>query len=221
MVGKYGADTCRLFVLFANAPEKDMPWIESSVGGPRKFVERIYRFVNRNLEREAAGDAAADRRALRKLHQTIKKVTEDFSNRWHFNTSIAALMELLNTLHDEEANLSRAALDQILPAMVLLIVGPFAPYLAEELWEQLGRTGPVFRQSWPAFDEALAQEDAADVVLQVNGKVRGRLSVPFGTAQAEIEKLALADPKAQQFIDGKQVVKVIVVPDKLVTVVVR
>jgi leucyl-tRNA synthetase len=220
MVGKYGADTCRLFVLFANAPEKDMPWIESSVGGPRKFVERIYRFVNRNVDREAAGDPAADRRSLRKLHQIIRKVTEDFNNRWHFNTSIAALMELLNTVHDEEANLSREALDQLLPAIVLLI-GPFAPYLAEELWEQLGRTGPVFRQAWPAYDEALAKEDAADVVLQVNGKVRGRLSVPFGTPQAEIEKLALADPKAKQFIDGKPVMKIIVVPDKLVNIVVR
>ena len=220
MVGKYGADTCRLFVLFANAPEKDMPWIESSVGGPRKFVERIYRFVTRNLDRDTAGDAAADKRALRKLHQTVQKVTDDFNNRWHFNTSIAALMELLNTLNDEDANLSRAALDQILPTLVLLI-GPFAPYLAEELWEQLGRTGPVFRQAWPAFDPALAKEDAADVVLQVNGKVRGRLSVPFGTPQAEIEKLALADPKVQPFIAGKQVVKIIVVPDKLVNIVVR
>jgi leucyl-tRNA synthetase len=220
MVGKYGADTCRLFVLFANAPEKDMPWIESSVGGPRKFVERIYRFVTRNLVRDAAGDAAADKRALRKLHQTIQKVTEDFNNRWHFNTSIAALMELLNTLNDEDPNLSRTALDQILPSLVLLI-GPFAPYLAEELWEQLGRTGPVFRQPWPVFDPALAKEDVADVVLQVNGKVRGRLSVPFGTPQVEIEKLALADPKAQQFIEGKQVLKIIVVLDKLVNVVVR
>jgi leucyl-tRNA synthetase len=220
MVGKYGADTCRLFVLFANAPEKDMPWIESSVGGPRKFVERIYRFVTRNLDRAATGDAASDRRALRKLHQTIQKVTEDFNNRWHFNTSIAALMELVNTLHDEEAGLSRAALDQILPSLVLLI-GPFAPYLAEELWEQLGRTGPVFRQPWPVSDEALAKEDAADVVLQVNGKVRGRLSVPFGTPQAEIETLALADPKAQPSLAGKQVVKIIVVPDKLVNIVVR
>src|SRR4029077_19421912 len=166
------------------------------------------------------GNAAADRRALRKLHQTIRKVTEDFDNRWHFNTSIAALMELINTLYDDEAALSTAALGQILPSLSLLL-GPFAPYLAEELWEQLGRKGPVFRQPWPAYDEALAKEDAAVVVLQVNGKVRGRLSVPFGTPQAEIEKLALADPKAQQFIDGKQVVKIIVVPDKLVNIVVR
>ena len=118
------------------------------------------------------------------MHQTIRKVTEDFDNRWHFNTSIAALMELINTLYDEEASLSRAALDQILPDLTLLLA-PFAPFITEELWEQLGRTGPVFRQPWPKWNEELAKEDAADVVLQVNGKLRGRLSAwPFGTAQA-------------------------------------
>ena len=176
MIDKYGADTGRLFVLFAAPPEKDMPWIEASVGGQRRFLGRVWRFVTRNIDRDAgAGDPAADRRALRKLHQTIRKITEDFNNRWHFNTSIAALMELINKLYEEEAGLSRAALDQILPALVLLL-GPFAPYMAEEMWEQLGRTGPVFRQTWPAYDAALAKEDAAEVVLQVNGKVRGRIS---------------------------------------------
>jgi len=220
MIEKYGADTCRLFVLFAAPPEKDMPWNESSVGGQRRFVERVYKFVTRNLQRNSSGDPEADRRALRKLHQTIRKITEDFSNRWHFNTSIAALMELLNTLTDEEANLSRAAVDQILPALTLML-GPFAPYLGEELWEQLGRTGPVFRQSWPKFDEELAREDLAEIVVQVNGKVRGRLGVPFGTSQAELEKLALADAKVQTHTNGKQVVKVIAVPDKLVNIVVK
>src|SRR5580700_4701883 len=221
MVDKYGADTCRLFVLFAAPPEKDMPWNESSVGGQRRFVDRVWRFVERNLvDGAASGDAAADRRALRKLHQTIRKITEDFNNRWHFNTSIAALMELLNTLHDEEAGLSREAVDQILPALVLML-GPFAPYLAEELWERLGRSGPVFRQAWPAYDEVLAKEEAAEVVLQVNGKVRGRMAVPFGTVREELERLALADPKAQASLAGKQVVKVIVVPDKLVNIVVK
>src|SRR5579863_7731042 len=220
MIEKYGADTCRLFVLFAAPPEKDMPWSEASVGGQRRFLERAFRFVTRNHGRESVGDPAADRRALRKLHQTIRKVTDDFNNRWHFNTSIAAMMELLNTLHEEEPNLSTAAMEQILPAVVLL-VGPFAPYIAEELWEQLGRTGPVFRQTWPAYDEDLAKEDAADVVLQVNGKVRGRIAARFGAPQEELEKLALAEPKLQSFLAGKQIVKVIVVPDKLVNVVVR
>jgi leucyl-tRNA synthetase len=221
MIEKYGADTCRLFTLFAAPPEKDMPWIESSVGGQRRFLERVWRFVTRNLDRTiAAGDEGADRRALRKLHQTIHKVTEDFNNRWHFNTSIAAVMELLNALYDEEDKLSRAAIDQILPSLVLLL-GPFAPYTAEELWALLGRKGPVFRQSWPAWSEELAKEDAAEVVVQVNGKVRGKIFVPFGTSREDLEKLAMADSKIQPFVAGKQVVKVIVVPDKLVNIVVR
>ncbi len=220
MVFKYGADTCRLFVLFAAPPEKDMPWNESSVSGQRRFLERVWKFVTRNCGSTREGDAGADRRALRKLHQTIRKVTEDFNNRWHFNTSIAALMELLNTLSDEEEKLSGEAIAQILPNLVLLL-GPFAPYAAEEMWEHLGRTGPVFRQQWPSYDSELAKEDAAEVVLQVNGKVRSRISVPFGTPQAELEKIALADAKVQPFIAGKQIVKVIVVPDKLVNIVVR
>jgi leucyl-tRNA synthetase len=220
MTERFGADTGRVFELFAAPPEKDMDWTDTGAEGAYRFLGRVFRFVTRNMGKTAAGDPAADRRALRKLHQTIRKVTEDFDNRWHFNTSIAALMELINTLYDEEAGLSAAALGQILPSLSLLL-GPFAPYLAEELWEQLGRKGPVFRQPWPTYDEALAKEDAADIVLQVNGKVRGRLSVAFGTSEDELKKLALADPKVQPFIEGKQVVKVIVVPDKLVNIVVK
>ena len=165
--------------------------------------------------------AAADRRALRKLHQTIRKVTEDFNNRWHFNTSIAALMELINTLNDEEANLSRRGAGSD-PA----VAGRCCSDRSLPIWPRNCGSSSAARVRCSASRgrlsiEALAKEDAADVVLQVNGKVRGRLSVPFGTPQAEIEKLALADPKAQPFIDGKQVVKVIVVPDKLVNIVVR
>jgi leucyl-tRNA synthetase len=197
-----------------------MDWTDAGAEGSYRFLGRVFRFVVRNVGRRPEGAPAADRRALRKLHQTIRKVTEDFDNRWHFNTSIAALMELINTLYDEETGLSAAALDQILPSLALLL-GPFAPYLAEELWEQLGRKGPVFRQPWPVYDEQLAKEDAADVVLQVNGKVRGRLSVAFGTSEDELKKLALADPKVQPFLEGKQVVKVVVVPDKLVNIVVK
>src|SRR3984885_16339854 len=115
-------------------------------------------------------------------------MTDDFNNRWHFNTSIAALMELINTLTEEEAGLSGAVLDQALPSLILLL-GPFAPYMAEELWEQLGRTGPVFKQTWPAFDESLEKKDLAEGVLQVNGKVRGHISVPFGTPKEELERL--------------------------------
>jgi len=220
MIGRFGADTGRVFELFAAPPEKDMDWTDAGAEGSYRFLSRVFRFVVRNAGRRPEGDPLADRRALLKLHQTIRKVTEDFDNRWHFNTSIAALMELINTLYDEEAGLSGGALHQILPSLAL-VLGPFAPYLAEELWEQLGRKGPVFRQPWPTYDEALAKEDAADIVLQVNGKVRGRLSVAFGTSEEELKKLALADPKVQPSIEGKQVVKVIVVADKLVNIVVK
>jgi leucyl-tRNA synthetase len=220
MADRFGADTGRLFELFAAPPEKDMDWTDTGAEGAYRFLSRVFRFVTRNADRTPAGDPEADRRALRKLHQTIRKVTEDFDNRWHFNTSVAALMELINTLYDEEAALSLAALDQIMPSLTLML-GPFAPYLAEELWEQLGRKGPVFRQPWPVYDQQLAQEDAAEVVLQVNGKVRGRIFVPFGADKVMLEKAALADPKTQPFLDGKQVVKVIVVPDKLVNIVVK
>jgi leucyl-tRNA synthetase len=220
MSERFGADTGRIFELFAAPPEKDMDWTDTGAEGAYRFLGRVYRFVTRNLDRNPEGDPAADRRALRKLHQTIRKITEDFDNRWHFNTSVAALMELINRLYDEEAGLSRTALDQILPSLALLL-GPFAPYLAEELWEQLGRKGPVFRQPWPVYDEQLAKEDAAEIVLQVNGKLRGRMAVPFGTSEEELKKLALADPKVQPSIDGKQVVKVIVVADKLVNIVVK
>ena len=219
MINRFGADTGRVFELFAAPPEKDMDWTDAGAEGAYRFLSRVFRFVSRNADRTGDGDPAADRRALRKLHQAIHRLTDDFDSRWHFNTSIAGLMELLNVLCDEELKLSKAALDQILPAFVLLL-GPFAPFAAEEMWEILGRTGPVFRQSWPKYDPALEKEDAAEVMLQVNGKLRGRLSMPFGLDQAALEKAALADPKVQPFIEGKQVKKVIVVPDKLVNIVV-
>ncbi len=221
MIDRFGADTGRVFELFAAPPERDMDWTDAGAEGAYRFLGRICRFVTRNVDApERPEYPAADRIVLRKLHQTIRKITDDFENRWHFNTSIAALMELLNDLHEHEDRLSQSAIEQILPAFVLLL-GPFAPYLAEELWERLGRTGPVFRQPWPVYDEELAKEDAAEVVLQVNGKVRGRIYVRFGAPREELQTLALTDPKTQPFLAGKQVLKVIVVPDKLVNIVVR
>ncbi len=222
MIERFGADTGRLFELFAAPPEKDMDWTDAGAEGAYRFLGRVFRFVTRNADRAASkpGDPEADRKALRKLHQTIRRVTEDFNHRWHFNTSIAGLMELVNELYAQEDKLSGEALAQILPPLVLLL-GPFAPYVAEELWEQLGRTGPVFRQPWPAYDEDLAKEDAAEIVLQVNGKVRGRILAPFGSSREDLERAALSDPSTQPFIAGKQVLKVVVVPDKLVNIVVK
>jgi leucyl-tRNA synthetase len=221
MIDRFGADTGRLFELFAAPPEKDMDWTDSGAEGAYRFLGRIFRFVTRNADRSVFGnDSEADRRVLRKLHQMIKRITEDFDQRWHFNTSIAGLMELVNVLYAEEEKLSRAALDQILPALVLMLE-PFAPYTAEEMWEELGRPAPAFRQPWPKFDPELAKEDSAEVVLQVNGKVRGRIQVSFGAPKEELERAALSDPSTQPFLTGKTVVKVVVVPDKLVNIVVK
>ncbi|MCS6952732.1 MAG: leucine--tRNA ligase [Bryobacterales bacterium] len=221
---RYGADTARLFVLFAAPPEKDVDWQDAGVEGMYRFLGRVYRFVTRNVDRlgqAASGEETeADRRVRRRLHQTIRKVTEDFETRWHFNTSIAAIMELVNELHASEAELSPPVLAEVLEKLVLLM-GPFAPYVAEEMWEELGRAGPVFRQSWPSYDPELAREELAEVVLQVNGRVRSRLLVPFGVPREELERQALADDKIRSYIAGKAVAKVIVVPDKLVNVVLK
>jgi leucyl-tRNA synthetase len=221
---KYGADTGRVFELFAAPPEKDLDFTEAGAEGANRFLARVFRFVTRNLDRaNATADAPrseGDRKVLRKLHQTIGKVTEDFETRWHFNTSIASVMELVNEMYAHEADLTPPVLAEVIEKLTLLLA-PFAPYLAEEMWEQAGRTGPVFRQPWPAFDEELARDEGAEVVLQVNGKVRSRMMVPFGTPKEELERLARADDKMQPFLQGKQIVKAIVVPDRLVNVVVR
>jgi leucyl-tRNA synthetase len=219
---KYGSDTARLFVLFAAPPEKDVDWRDEGVEGIHRFLGRVYRFVTRNVEKVALGGetSADDRKALRKLHQTLRKVTGDFESRWHFNTSIAAVMELVNVLYAEEENLSPAALAEILEKLAFLLA-PFAPYLSQEIWEELGRSGPVFHHEWPAYDAELAREEEAEIVLQVNGKLRARMYAPFGTPADELKARALADQKLQPYLDGKQVLKVIAVPDKLVNVVVK
>ncbi len=216
---RYGSDTARLFVLFAAPPEKDVDWQDAGVEGMVRFLGRVYRFVTRNVS-APGGSGAADTRILRKLHQTIRKVTEDFDSRWHFNTSLAAIMELVNNLYAAEAELSSSAMREVLEKLVLLL-GPFAPYVAEEMWEELGGTGPVFKQAWPGYDPELAREELAEVVVQINGKLRSRIHLPFGTPQQEMERAALADEKLQPFLTGKQAVRVIVIPDKLVNLVVK
>ena len=220
MVEKFGADTGRLFELFAAPPEKEMDWTDAGANGAFGFLSRVYRFVTRNAGLGLPEPGEADRKILRKLHQTVRKITEDFESRWHFNTSIAALMELLNNLQASEKQLSAPVLAEVIEKITLMLE-PFAPYLAEELWEEQGRTGPVFKQPWPVYDPELAKEDEAEVVIQVNGKLRGRIFVAFGTPSEMLEKLALADAKIQPALDGKKVVKVIVVPDKLVNIVVK
>jgi len=222
MVERYGADTGRLFELFAAPPEKEMDWTDAGAEGAYRFLGRVYRFITRNADRVLPpGPCAGDEKVRRKLHQTVRRITEDFETRWHFNTCISAIMELVNELYANENEICGEVMHEAMEKLTLLLA-PFAPYLAQELWEELGNgEQPVFRQPWPAFDAELAREEQAEVVLQVNGKVRSRLSTPFGTDRQQLESLALADDKVRAFTTGKQVVKIIVVPDKLVNVVVK
>ena len=217
---KYGADTARLFVLFAAPPEKEVDWRWEGADGIYRFLGRVYRFVTRNAGQGQAQPTEADRKALRKLHQTLKLITDDFESRWHFNTSVAALMGLMNVLIDLERQISAPVMADVMEKLTLMLE-PFAPYLAEELWEEQGRRGPVFHHPWPAYDPELAREEEAEIVIQVNGKVRGRIYVAFGTPREALEKHAMDDSKIRSLLDGKQVVKVIVVPDKLVNIVVK
>jgi leucyl-tRNA synthetase len=167
-----------------------------------------------------ATDRSSDRKVLRKLHQCLRKVTEDFETRWHFNTCIASIMELVNVLYAEEGNLSAGVVRDVSEKLSLMLA-PFAPYLSQEIWDELGGVGPVFRQPWPSFDPELAKEDEAEVVVQVNGKLRSRMSAAFGTPKEELERRALEDEKVKPFLEGKQIVKMITVPDKLVNIVVK
>ncbi len=221
MAARFGADSARAYSLFGGPPDRDLDWQDEGVSGVNRFLARVYRFVTRNADSTATGDSGEScREALRKMHQTIRKITEDYDGRWHFNTSIAALMQFTNDLYALESGLSAAVRRQCCEALTLMLA-PFAPYLAQELWETLGNSGPVFRQSWPTFDPELAKEDLAEIPVQVNGKVRGHIHAPFGTAKDELEHLALDNEKVKSFLAGKQIVKVVIVPDRLVNIVVK
>ncbi len=215
-----GADTARMFALFAAPPEKDVDWNDAGVEGIYRFLGRVYRFATRNLPAAAGGDGSADAKILRKLHQTLERITEDFDTRWHFNTSIAAIMELVNDLYAEEARVSQATLASVIRTLTLMMA-PFAPYLAQELWEEQGHAGPVFKETWPPFDAELAKETEVEIPVQINGKLRSRIHVPAGTGAAELGQLAQADEKVKALMEGKTIVKVIAVPEKLVNLVVK
>jgi leucyl-tRNA synthetase len=222
---RHGADTARMFALFAAPPERDVDWIDAGVEGVYRFIGRVYRFVTRNLpvaevKGAGSGNGSADAKILRKLHQTLRKLTSDFDTRWHFNTSIAAIMELVNELYAEEPRISARAMAQTIRLLTLMLA-PFAPYLAQELWEEQGGTAPVFKEAWPAFDPELAKEAEIELVVQINGKLRAKVNVPVGTGDEELKQIALNDEKIAPLLEGKTVVKVIVVGGKLVNIVVK
>jgi leucyl-tRNA synthetase len=229
MIARYGADATRMYALFAVPPDKDLEWQEDGVAGISRFLSRVHRLTTKygaaeNISREGTS-SVVEQKLLRKLHQTIAKITLDFSGRWHFNTSIAATMELVNETVTAEAaidagEVSAAAVAEVLRSLVLMLA-PFAPFLAAELWEQIGGEGVVFRAPWPVADEALLQEDEMQIPVQMNGKLVNVVTVPIGSHEDVVKAAALADAKVVARMEGKTVVKVIVVPGKLVNLVVK
>jgi leucyl-tRNA synthetase len=235
MVARYGADSTRMYTLFAAPPDRDLDWQDLGVEGISRFLSRVYRFVMRNAKPDDPAWKTSDRGTLspaarnmqRKLHQTLRRVTEDFGGRWHFNTSIAAIMELTNELYAYEDSMQRggdaAPLSLIADAQrkLVLMLAPFAPYLAHELWETLGESSNLLRADWPQYDPALAKEEEVEIAIQVNGKVRSRIVVPADAEDDQVRELALADEKVKAAIEGKEIVKVMVVKGRLVNIVVK
>ncbi|MBI4574060.1 MAG: leucine--tRNA ligase [candidate division NC10 bacterium] len=242
LLERYGADTIRLFSLFAAPPEKDLEWSDEGVQGSFRFLNRVWRLVEDHAARIRAaqgltwddGTPPEAVRTLRRVtHQTIARVTHDLEDAFHFNTALSALMELQTALirfQDElgpgpSHDLPPDRRDRILAfaeglRVLVVMLAPFAPHLAEELWEMLGHRESIFRRLWPVADATLARADTVEVVVQVNGKVRSRQHVPRGTPVDRLQELAVADPRIRPWTEGKAVRKVVVIPDKLVNVVV-
>ena len=241
MVARYGADSARMYSLFAAPPDRDLDWQEDGVAGVSRFLGRVWRIVTKYAElargksadshpssEERSKDGApssSQQKLLRKLHQTIAKITQDFEGRWHFNTDVAAIMELVNEIQDADAQLATGEIPapvvrELLRTLVLLLA-PFAPFLAAEMWEQLGEQGAILRAPWPKSDRELAKEDEIEIPVQINGKLVAVVRVPAGADSKTMEAAALADEKVKARIAGKTVVKVIVVPGRAVNLVVK
>jgi leucyl-tRNA synthetase len=230
LIEEYGADTVRLFSLFAAPPERDLEWSNKGVEGASRFLNRVYRFIENNKDLLATApellpsDLDEKSRSLhRKTHQTIRKVTQDLGTNFHFNTAIAAVMELVNLLlslvsEESEHDIVPAAIKEAVDATLLLLF-PMTPHFCSELWEITNHETPLEDQSWPTFNPESAKEEEITVVLQVNGKVRSRLLVSPGIDGDALKELTLQDDKVQKFLGSKPVKKIIVVPKKLVNVV--
>jgi len=209
-VAHYGADTLRLFMMFLGPWTEGADWDASGIEGVHRFLNRVW-----TLGLTEAGNGARDREIDHAVHGTIKKVTEDLAE-YHFNTAIAAMMELANALQHASGPSRRDGVRAL-----TLLLAPFAPYLTEELWHRWGEAGSVHLQAWPAYDPALAAAEEVTLVVQVDGRVRDRVQVAAGLSEAAAREAALASPRAKAALDGRPVERVVVVPDRLVNIVTR
>jgi len=235
MAEKYGCDTGRLYTLFAAPPEKDLEWNEQGIEGASRFLNKVYRLVAKQAERlkpvqveltsktDLANATVKEKALVRKTHQTLKRVTNDFESRWHFNTSVALVMELINELHEQEpldVDVSPVILKRVLQVLVLMM-SPMTPHIAEELWQMLGAEGGISRAKWPRYREDLTREEQFEVIIQINGRLRGKILIDDSMTEDETRERALNDPRIKILIDGKPMAKIVVVPKKLVNIVLK
>ena len=229
LIDRYGADTVRLFCLFAAPPQRDLDWTSEGVEGAARFLNRVWNVVLQHKHRKMAWtqEEQSDQvRGLRRLtHRTIKKVSEDIQNRFHFNTAIAAIMEMANELGkinvidaDKSPDLSAAVKEAV--RSIVLLLSPFVPHIAEEMWEQLGENPGMVKRGWPTYELALLEQDEILIVVQVNGKKRAEIFMPSDAPDEEVKAAGLDEPNVKKFVEGKTVRKVIVVPGRLMNVVV-
>jgi len=235
---KFGIDATRVMMLFAGPPEADMEWTDKGMEGASRFLNRVWRLIYnngdsftepKNKEEVYPEDISMEAKNLRqKTHQTIKKVTEDIEERFHFNTAISAIMELVNEVYKFQLEVGEKQgkegdifiLRETLE-MIVRLLGPIAPHFSEELWQEMGNKESIYMQLWPKYDKNILEEEEKLIIVQVNGKLRGKLTVPASYDDEKIKEEALLIPKIQEKIKGKKIIKVIVVSGKLVNIVIK
>jgi len=235
MAEKYGADTGRLYTLFAAPPEKDLEWSEESIEGSWRFLNRVFRLVDKhasairdtkNCNFDRKGMTDKEGHLIRVTYQTLLRVTQDFEKRWHFNSAIAQIMELTNEIYLSEPleNGVRPEIRREILEILTLLLAPMTPHIAEEMWEMLGNKDGLWNAPWPVLADAqldLAKDNEVEIPVQVNGRVRATLKVPAGASEADVVAKAKSDPAVGRHLDGKRIVKVIFVPNKLLNLVVQ
>ncbi len=227
IIGRYGADTARLFILFAAPPDRELDWSDQGVEGCYRFLNRVYRMVYDFVEAYGSGTSTdqtknkADEELQYVLHTTIKKATGDIGDRFNFNTAISAAMELVNAMYKYKVGEVNEAFFRGVIEKLILILSPFTPHICEEMWQSIGRETSVYNEAWPKYDEGALMKDTVEIVVQINGKVKDKLHVATGLSKDELERTAMEQDSVVALVGDKNVVKVIAVPNKLVNIVVK
>ncbi|WP_457640836.1 class I tRNA ligase family protein [Persephonella sp.] len=228
MIERYGADTVRLYILFAAPPQNSFDWIDSGIEGAHRFLKRVWNFVNEKADQikevkytkeDFKNLNEEDQKLRRKLHQTIKKVNEDITREYQFNTAIASIMELMNELTSYKGNNLKVLKEAI--ENLILLLSPFTPFIADELWRTIGKEGYTIQQSFPEPDEEALREKNKEIPVQINGKVRAKITVPADADEETVKQIAFENENIKKWTEGKNIIKVIFIKGKILNIVVK